>query len=167
MSSVCIIDTSVFLNLLNVPGRNQEKEAIKKLYDDYVELEMTFILPMATIIETGNHIAQNGNGKQRRQTAQKFCEVVKAAFKGDAPYTPSEFPNIAEIVMWIDNFPDYAGKNKSEKKTNEGTSFGDLSIIKEYEKCVRLYSTREVFIWSLDSDLSTYQHLGSCAVKSR
>lgn len=131
MSSICIIDTSVFLNLLNVPGKNQDKEKMKECFAEYAELGVTFILPMATIIETGNHIAQNGDGGTRRNVASRFCEAIKGAFNGDAPYQPSEFPDSTEILGWIDNFPVVAGQNKSPQKTGEGTSFGDLSIIEE------------------------------------
>jgi len=158
MNSVCIIDTSVFLNLLNVPGKNQDKNSVNQSFVEYVELEVTFILPMATIIETGNHIAQNGNGGKRRATALRFCEAVKGAFNGDAPYKPSEFPSSAEVLSWIDTYPDLAGKNKSPYKTLEGTSFGDLSIIEEYKKCVSRFSMSEIFIWSLDQDLQQYHH---------
>lgn len=156
MSSVCIIDTSIFLNLLNVPGRNQDKDEVVESFKEYAENEATFILPMATIVETGNHIAQNGDGGTRRRTAERFCQAVKGAFSGDAPYQPSEFPNSAELLTWIDKFPEHAGANKSPQKTGEGISFGDLSIIEEFNKCVNRFSTREVFIWSLDSDLSSY-----------
>lgn len=156
MSSVCIIDTSVFLNLLNVPGKNQDKDSVIQSFADYVELEVTFILPMATIIETGNHIAQNGNGGLRRQTAMRFCEAIKGAFNGEAPYKPSEFPSSSEVLSWVDTFPDLAGKNKSPQKNLEGTSFGDLSIIEEYKKCVSRFSMSEIFIWSLDQDLQQY-----------
>ena len=158
MSSVCIIDTSVFLNLLNVPGKNQERDKIVAEFAEYADLDATFILPMATILETGNHIAQNGNGTLRRTTAQRFCESVKGAFTGHAPYRPSEFPNTSEVINWIDCFPRLAGQNKSPTKTTEGTSFGDLSIIKEFNKCVKKFPMTEVFIWSLDSDLAHYIH---------
>ncbi|HIE0912171.1 TPA: hypothetical protein ACXJOV_003184 [Serratia marcescens] len=158
MSAVCIIDTSVFLNLLNVPGKNQARDSIVQSYSDFVELETTFILPMATIIETGNHIAQNGNGTLRRETAERFRITVKGAFTGEAPYRTSEFPNTTEILLWLDRFPLLAGQNKSPAKTSEGTSFGDLSIIVEYEKCVERFPLTEVFIWSLDSDLDQYRH---------
>ncbi|CAI0885460.1 hypothetical protein [Serratia fonticola] len=158
MSAVCIIDTSVFLNLLNVPGKNQDKESIIQDYSEYVELATTFILPMATIIETGNHIAQNGNGTLRRETAERFYVTVRGAFTGEAPYRTSEFPNTSEILSWLNRFPQLAGNNKSSTKTSEGTSFGDLSIIVEYEKCVEKFPMTEVFIWSLDSDLNLYRH---------
>lgn len=66
---------------------------------------------------------------------------------------PSEFPSSKEISVWLDAFPELAGKNKSVDKLNEGTSFGDLSIIKEFEKCCTRFAMSEVFVWSLDSDL--------------
>jgi len=158
VSVICIIDTCVFLNLLNVLNRNEDKEKVIEDYKIFVEQGATFILPMATIIETGNHIAQNGDGGTRRKTAQRFCKVVRAAFQGEAPYKPSEFPSTQEVLTWLDNFPNLAGQNKSSKKTNEGTSFGDLSIIEEYKKCVARFPMSEVFIWSLDSDLMQYHH---------
>ncbi len=156
MSAVCIIDTSVFLNLLNVPGKNQDLESIVRSFQEYTDLNVTFILPMATIIETGNHIAQNGDGGTRRKTAQRFCDAVRGAFTGEAPYQPSEFPSSAEVLTWLDKFPDNAGRCKAPTKPHEGTSFGDLSIIEEFEKCVSRFPRIEVFIWSLDSDLCGY-----------
>lgn len=159
MSSICLIDTSIFLNLLDVPGRNNEKAEVTSSFQAFVELETTFILPMATIIETGNHIAQNGNGTARRHTAERFCEVVAASFDGTAPFRPSEFPNTAEISGWLKEFPNHAGRNKSPEKINEGTSFGDLSIIKDFEKCQERFYMSEVFIWSLDGDLNQYRHM--------
>lgn len=156
MSSVCIIDTSIFLNLLNVPGKNQDKAKVVEDFTEYAQSGVTFILPMATIIETGNHIAQNGDGNLRRQTADRFCIAVKGAFNGQAPYRPSEFPSTTEILTWIDDFPRCAGQNKSPTKIHEGTSFGDLSIIKEFEKSCSKFPMTEIFIWSLDCDLSSY-----------
>lgn len=159
MSCICIIDTSVFLNLLNVPNRNQYKHQVVRDFETYSDNGATFILPMATIIETGNHIAQNGDGGTRRKTAERFCKAVIGAFNGDAPYKPSDFPNKAEILTWIDRFPNLAGQNKTPQKTTEGTSFGDLSIIEEFNKAVELtHRMTEVFIWSLDADLTQCRH---------
>jgi hypothetical protein len=158
MSSVCLIDTSVFLNILNVPRCNQDRALVLHDFKLYSEASCIFLLPMATIIETGNHIAQNGDGNIRRQTAQRFVEQVKAAFNGEAPWKPSQFPQTEEILLWIDQFPELAGKNKAPNK-QEGTSFGDLSIIQEFHKDCNRFPMTEVFIWSLDSDLKTYHQL--------
>jgi len=153
---IVLIDTSVFLNLLNVPGRNQDKANVISDFESYIDLNCTFILPMATIIETGNHIAQNGDGRLRREAALRFVNEIKSAFVGNAPWSPAEFPRMQEILSWIDAFPDLAGKNKSSRKT-EGTSFGDLSIIKEFEKARSRFPMSEVFVWSLDADLQSFR----------
>jgi hypothetical protein len=155
MSSICLIDTSIFLEFLNIPNYNQNREAVMQDFRDYIELGCTFLLPMATILETGNHIAQNGDGKMRRKSAERFVESVKSSFTGQAPWSPTEFPQTTEILEWIDRFPDLAGKNKAPNK-QEGTSFGDLSIIEEFHKACKQFSMSEVFIWSLDRDLKDY-----------
>lgn len=157
MRTICIIDTSIFLNILNVPSRNQQVTEVVQSFKDFVELGCTFILPMATIIETGNHIAQNGNGTIRRETSKRFCDAIRGAFDGVTPWQPSEFPSSKEIMSWLDEYPDNAGRNKSSTRTSEGTSFGDLSIIKEFDKCVIKFKSSEIFIWSLDEDLISYR----------
>ncbi|MBD2503721.1 hypothetical protein [Anabaena azotica] len=155
MTSICLIDTSVFLNLLNVPHCNQQHASVLEEFNTYAAAGCTFLLPMATIIETGNHIAQNGDGTIRRVTALRFVENVKAAFKPNAPWRTTAFPNTTEILEWIDKFPNLAGMNKAPDK-QEGTSFGDLSIIEEFNKSCKLFPMSEVFIWSLDLDLQSY-----------
>jgi hypothetical protein len=155
MSSICPIDTSVLLNFLNVPNRNEHRKLVLKDFQTYAESGCIFLLPMATIIETGNHIAQNGDGTKRRETAIRFVDIVKATFRGEAPWRPTTFATTEEIMLWIDQFPDLAGKNKAPDK-QEGTSFGDLSIIEEFKKSCKRFPMSEVFIWSLDSDLSSY-----------
>jgi hypothetical protein len=155
MSSICLIDTSIFVEILDVPKYNQHRASVLKDYLTYAQSDCTFLLPMATILETGNYIAQNGDGTMRRKTALRFIEEVKAAFNGDAPWEPTAFPNTTEILLWIDQFPDLAGQNKAPGK-QEGTSFGDLSIIQEFNKLCERFPRREVFIWSLDRDLQRY-----------
>ncbi|MEG4500197.1 hypothetical protein QUB05_24155 [Microcoleus sp. F10-C6] len=158
MSSICLIDTSIFLEILNVPNYNQHRESVLEDFKTYSLAGCTFLLPMATILETGNHIAQNGDGTMRRKTAIRFVKEVKAAFTGVAPWRPTTFPSTAEILEWIDQFPDEAGKNKAPNK-QEGTSFGDLSIIQEFHKSCNIFSMSEVFIWSLDKDLENYHQM--------
>ena len=157
MNSICIIDTSVFLNILDVLNRNNEKERVINNFKEYINLGATFMLPMATVLETGNHIAQNGDGNVRRKTAQRFCNHVRQAITGEAPYRTSDFPDTGEVLKWLAEFPDSAGRNKTPDR-HEGTSFGDLSIIKEYEKAKFKSPMSEIWIWSLDSDLKNYHY---------
>lgn len=143
--SLIIIDTSIFLNILAVPNRCQDREKVFEKFEEYITLEASFILPMATIIETGNHIAQNGNGNTRRDIAIQFCEHVSKVLNDEAPYKISSFPNNEEIKKWLNQFPNLAMRNKSPIK-QEGTSFGDLTIIQEFEKQKDLHKNFEIFI---------------------
>ncbi|MGI0494510.1 hypothetical protein ACN4EG_22225 [Alkalinema pantanalense CENA528] len=155
MSSIALIDTSIFLNVLNVPHCNQFRDKVLQDFKDYTKAGCTFLLPMATILETGNHIAQNGDGNQRRKTAQSFVCTIQQSFSGESPWQPIDFPSPQAISTWLHQFPDLAGQNKSSKKL-EGTSFGDLTIIQDFKKTCQRFPLREVFIWSLDQDLAKY-----------
>lgn len=154
---IFIIDTSIFLNILEIPNKSQDRDKVLKDFEEYINCGASFVLPMATIIETGNHIAQNGNGNTRREIAHEFCCHILKAMNDEAPYKISPFPNNEEIKSWLAKFPDLAMRNKSEHK-QEGTSFGDLTIIEEFEKQKKVYKNYEICIWSLDSDLHLYRY---------
>lgn len=147
MSSICILDTSVFCNILNVPNKAQRYAETKQQLAHYIKRRYTLLLPLATIYETGNHIAQNGDGRVRRARAQTFVEQVQAAFAGDAPWTPTPFDTPEEFAHWLSSFPDYAML---------GSGIGDLSIIKVFDRQCALHPQRHVFIWSYDAHLSGY-----------
>ena len=77
MSSIVLVDTSVLLNVLDVPGRNQQRESVLDELGAFIEAEDLLFIPMAAIIETGNHIAHmDGDGRLRRQAAERFVEVI-------------------------------------------------------------------------------------------
>lgn len=156
MSSIVLLDTSVFLNVLDVPGFNQDREDILQEFAEKIEDGDHFLLPMATIWETGNHIAHLATGGLRRDHAERFVQQVVGAFDGEAPYRPTHFPDRAQLLDWIKAFPDYAMRNKSPQKEREGVSLSDLSIIKEWEITKHRHSMSRVLIWSLDEDLKWY-----------
>ncbi|MEZ4866887.1 MAG: hypothetical protein R3C14_36535 [Caldilineaceae bacterium] len=147
MSSICIIDTSIFCNILNMPTKAQQHRETMMQFKQYIERSYTFLLPMATIYETGNHTAQNGDGRVRRKIAQHFVEQVRQAFTGRAPWTPTPFDSLDEFSTWLDQFPDQAML---------GSGLGDLSIIKVFDRQCELHPRRHVFIWSYDAHLSAY-----------
>lgn len=56
--TVCIIDTSVFCEMLRVPGRSQRPEEIIGELESKLSADEILLLPIATIVETGNHIGR-------------------------------------------------------------------------------------------------------------
>ena len=142
---VHFIDTSVFLNIINVPGRNQQREEVMKELKGLLEQKdiNTLILPFATIIETGNHIAHCGDGNQRRRAAGKFSECIEKTINNKAPWqyygdqlTPEDLKEICK------EFPEFA---------MQGEGFGDLSIIRAYKKYkAETPAIHKIRIWSVD-----------------
>ncbi len=121
---IWIVDTSVFLNVLKVPGLSQEQVQVFSDFEERLKRDDTFLLPYSAIVETGNFIAQL-DGNYKYEFALKFIENVKQAIDGSVPWKPLKFPTIEVISSWLDSFPEFAGR---------GISFGDYSIIKEWEE---------------------------------
>ena len=161
MADICLLDTSILLNILNVPSKNQDKVTVRKDFKTYLESECRFIIPLVVAVEVGNHISQNGNGDTRRKIAEQFVDMMQKTFNGESPFEISNFDLKNEWQNWISEFIDKAGQNKTVAKPNEGMSLTDLSIIKEYDSLqAKNRANRnkhvKVFIWSLDSDLEAY-----------
>lgn len=145
--TICIVDTSVFCNILDIQGRNQARDRALSELEAYLEEEHTLLLPLAAVYETGNHIAHLGDGGLRRQTATRFVDEVRKAISGRSPWTPTPIPDKQATLGWLDEFPDHAMRE---------ISLADLSIIKEFENQCGLHRMRRVFIWSYDADLSAH-----------
>lgn len=145
--TVGVVDTSVFSNILRVPGYSQDSDRAVSELEEYVNSGYSLLLPLATIYEAGNHIAQAANGERRRQVAERFCSHVRAACTGDAYWSPTPIHAGEDLVEWLDDFPDHAMRE---------VGMADLSIVKIFEEQCRLHPGRRVFIWAYDDDLAGY-----------
>ena len=147
--SIVLMDTSVFCNVIDVPGFNQDRDSVLTELEDLIRNRNTLLLPMAAVLETGNHIAQiTGGGGVRRTVALRFADSVSKAIDGALPWTPTPFWDVEQLRIWVSQFPESAMR---------GVGMGDLSIIKEWERQCILFSRRRVTIWSLDGDLQGYE----------
>jgi len=141
------MDTSVFCNIVNVPGRNQQMTHVLKTLKELIRQRTSLLLPLVVILETGNHIGQLAAGGLRRQAAERFNLQVEAALDGRAPWKPTPFMEAQQLRTWLGEFPDHAGR---------GRGLGDLFIIKEWERQRQLNPARRVFIWAFDQHLDAY-----------
>jgi hypothetical protein len=147
MSAIVLLDTSIYLNVLDVPGFNQTRMDVLNEFGRAINAGDRFLLPLASVWETGKHIAQLSDGRQRRQWAERLTTDVRSAFKGDAPYSATHFAKREEFEGWLTSFPDAAA---------EGKSLADHSLIQEWRRNCDLNPLRRVRIWSLDSELVGY-----------
>ena len=144
---VVIVDTSVLLNLLDVPGRNQDRDAVLGRFGELSDAEVNLLLPITAIFEAGNHIAHLSDGRQRRDHAQRFSDRVREALNGQAPWTVTPLPSIRELADWLNDFPESAMRE---------VSMGDLSIVKAWKSACARHPQHRVSIWSLDRHLAGY-----------
>ena len=141
---VNFVDTCVLTNLLNIPGFNQNYAEVKRQYDEKVANKDTFVLPIATLVETGNHIAQCGGDKYR--IAEKFKDLVLGAMCGENSFTVTPEITLKQIEEIMVNFPNEA---------IQGHGFGDISILQQFEDYwEKKQPIGRMCIWSLDHHLN-------------
>lgn len=155
-SKILVIDTSVLCCWLDIPGKetcgsNEDKwdcDRVKDIIQKETEQGAIIVLPLATIIETGNHIAQASS--MRYECAKELAILINlaadnltpwAAFSDqDSLWTSEELKRLA--LEW-------------PKLALENISLGDATI-----KLVAEYYAKggyEVEILTGDSGLKSYQ----------
>ena len=147
MKAICIIDTSILLEILNVPNKSSKHKQIFAELSNKLSNDETIFVSMAAIIETGNHISQNGNGNVRRKTAEKFVNFIKEIIESDIPIKPIRYLVAIDVMRMLNKFPEYA--------MNEIT-LGDVNIILDWEYMCSMVKDRRVYIWAMDTHLQGY-----------
>lgn len=145
MGEIVLIDTSVLMNVLDVPGFNQHRAQVLAEFRRLIEESAHIFLPMAAVLEAGNHIAQLPDGGLRRTHARNFADQIRKALHGEAPWRPMQFPDHATVATWLDHFPDAA---------MVGHGIGDLSIQEHWKALCGRHPLSRVRVWSLDDDLA-------------
>lgn len=86
MAEVHFVDTSILLELLEVPGKSQQPEVVREQLGEMVAAHAQLVLPIATVIETGNHITQLADGGSRRRCAERFVGLLRLTVQGHVPW---------------------------------------------------------------------------------
>lgn len=92
MRKALILDTSILCVYLQVPGKETcgpaddswDGARVKAYIDRAVQEGASLVLPLATIIETGNHIAQARSG--RYEKAQALVDLIERAAEARSPW---------------------------------------------------------------------------------
>lgn len=147
------IDTSVFCNILPVPGRDQDRDEVMQELKTRMS-SGTLILPVTTVIETGNFIAQLPTGGQRRAAALRFVEVLRLVCGGRAPWTLHQFAWDQGILDDLITGSGTGSTLVQHAEAKVGT--GDLTILAEMRAYARRTQSTDVRVWSLDDALSAH-----------
>jgi hypothetical protein len=156
MRKVLILDTSVLCCWLRVPGKETAgpnndlwtHDRIDALINVENAAGSTFVLPIASLIETGNHIAQARG--QRYECACELADKLRASADAQSPW--AAFTQQAEL--WTaESLHELA--NEWPNLAAGGTSIGDATIknVAEYYAKAGFY----VEILTGDAGLKAYE----------
>jgi hypothetical protein len=165
MRHILVIDTSVLCVWLEVP----EKETCgplndlwdKARVDEFLEAEekkgTLFVLPLAVIIETGNHIAQSKNAWE---CANALCKIIRKTIDTESPWADFSHQDVLwspdKLRLLVNEWPEFA-KAKF--------SIGDMTI-----KTVAEYyaeSRYVVHILTGDDGLKAYEPVATPLIPRR
>jgi hypothetical protein len=160
-----IIDTSVFCVWLDIPERNTCYDEFGKLLtskeiqnkiNDYTKQGYLFILPMAVIIETGNHIAQIQRQDLRKEKAKQFAEHITQSLDAATPWIAFdnqkalfETEKLREMVIT------WESEVHKTQQGQKGISIGDMAIA----QVAQFYQgAGEVMIFTGDLGLRNFEY---------
>lgn len=151
MPQVRFVDTSVLCDLLKVPGKCQRHEQVRAELQSLHEANVQLVLPIASIIETGNHI----DGHGRRKSAAAFVALLRLTANGTAPW-------VLHSVAWDNRMLDLlcdGPRGIGDFVTLAGQGIlgaGDVAILAECELYASRTSGVTVSVWTHDDRLGAY-----------
>lgn len=166
MRKVLIIDTSILCVWLEVPGKETcgiqaerwNKQKVDQIINQEVQSSATLVLPLASIIETGNHIAQASS--QRYEKAQALAKLMTDAADENSPW--AAFTD--QSILW-----DAEGLRKLATEWSalapQMISIGDATIKTVAEYYARVGFTVEILTG--DQGLKAFQPSPPIARKQR
>lgn len=166
MRKVLIVDTSILCVWLAVPSMETcgpdndkwDKKRVDELIAAEIEAKTTLVLPLATIIETGNHIAHIGDNR-RFKLAQELSRLIEKAADAESPWAAFT----EQSHLWgPEGLRELAAEWPALAAT--GLSIGDMTI-----KTIADYYAEafEVEILTGDADLKAYQPVTPAPVPRR
>ncbi|MEW2388312.1 hypothetical protein AB0933_08115 [Streptomyces venezuelae] len=151
---VDFLDTSVLVEILDVPFMNEHRTEVLAEMDRRIRAGVRFVLPTATVIETGNHVFQVKQGQARRQCAERFMNALRQTAEGQAPWRLHERTWDAAFLGSLCDGGS-TGMTLTQHAEGQVLGTGDLSIVAERD----LYASKvqaEVRIWTLEASMSTW-----------
>lgn len=154
MREVEFVDTSVLLNILDVPGKNQDRERVVEELREKTARGAQLIIPVSAVIETGNHITNLPDGHSRRVCAERFEKLLGAVARDDFPWALHQ-------LDWGDRFLEklclgVAGTGSFVNCATQGLGCGDLAILVERELFLERSAITRARVWTLDEQLAAY-----------
>ncbi|WP_083743441.1 hypothetical protein [Mycobacterium rhizamassiliense] len=149
------IDTSVFCHLIEVPGRTTAQESAH--FGDEFKVRyangVRFVLPITTIVETGNFIVQCSDP---HPVAVRFHKALELAASDEPPWILHDLAWNGEFIreLLVGNG---TGTTLVNHFATKALGAGDLTILVERDRYARTRSFAAVDIWTTDGKFNAYR----------
>lgn len=155
MKETRFIDTSILLEILEVPNKCKDSMKYKKEFAEFTkQSQANVIMPISVLIETGNHINHIKSNPQAKETStQKFLEILNLFINSTNPWFFYGYDfNEKDIKRVIETYQGYR---------YSGTGLGDIFILDSYKEYVSKLKdsgnrNHKIMIWTLDERLQGY-----------
>lgn len=123
MKKVLILDTSILCVWLDVPdmaecgpdGDKWDRQRVSEKIAAEEQDTTTFVLPLASIIETGNHISQSRHS--RRERGESLAELMKKSANQETPWAAFSEQSVLwspkKLLALAESWPTLAAQNLS------------------------------------------------------
>ncbi|OLT15706.1 hypothetical protein BJF80_09275 [Serinicoccus sp. CUA-874] len=148
------MDTSVLVEILKVPGKSQRHGELKAEFDKRYRRGDNFVIPVTTLIETGNHISQCQG--DRRAAANRFVELIQAAHGNSPPWLVRGLNWDACLLEQLIK-GDSTGSTLFELLAAGRMGAGDVAILVERDAFRRETAYDDVRVWTLEAELSSFE----------
>ncbi len=165
MRRVVFLDSSVLLNLLEVPRKSsQRKEALSRFKElRKPDAGVLLVIPIAAVVEVGNHLAQL-HRDERSKPCEAFGTLLRLAIEGRAPFLLSGAGWDGDFLTTLIEGP--TPDRRMDVLCQRGVGAGDASILLEvehYRDRVDVGSSTPCEIWTYDNGLRTMASAIGCA----
>jgi len=152
---VLFIDTSVFCHIIAVPSRStpEESAAFQEEFARQHDEGVRFVLPITTIVETGNFVQQCPN--DRYAATQRFHKALELAARADPPWLVHDLDWNAAFLQEL-LAGNSTGTSLLDHFTAQTLGAGDLTILVERDRYAKKRSFASVGIWTTDAKLGAY-----------
>ena len=156
MRSATFIDSSILTNILNVPGKNAHHSVVVTEFLARQAAGTTFVLPVTTIVETGNHVAQL-TGAARHSCGQRLVDALHKALVDLPPWVLTGVGWDPELVAAV--LEGGHGRPDALTLIDQQLGLGDIGILAEIDAYrARIPSATPIHLWTLDNTLlAAYQ----------
>lgn len=145
----------MLVELLGLPFESDHKEEVEEGFLERSERGTELLLPLAAIVETGQHVGRVADGHQRRRCAHRFARLLQAMVDREAPWSLSPTIWDPDLVAVLIEPPEETVPALANSLARQELEMGDLLILAEFRSLRSNLDprARDVDVWTRDSGL--------------